>query len=357
LKTYNWISKFGDISKDYFLINPSYTLNFNLPKTLPDKNFLWIFENYQSPFSQEVFIAKLTNARVVGSSDRGIAGPCVATSNGVILNDILSYWGDTQGNLKSKNWLKIKNDSIVLIAEKWGGTNYCHWILTCLPKLLLLLDRFPYIFLFIHNSTDTNYVKESFNLLSIDIRNVFSLSLTPNLECENLIVPSKIGFGVNVNRFAVSLIENYFSKYFISGTKRLYITRKNAHSRNIINENLVVDLLFSLGFEIVELELLNVLDQIKLFSQAEVIIAPHGAGLTNLVFCTPNTKVLEIFSSSYIGLCYWFLSNVKYIDYYFIVDRSNNSSNNINDCFIDGEKNIMVNMEDLKKILEIMEIY
>lgn len=357
MKTYDWINKFGDISKDYFLINPSYVLDFTLPKTLPSKNFLWIFENYQKQFSQEVFIVKLNNVKVVGSSDRGIAGPCVETSNGIILEDVLSYWGDTQGNLKSKNWLEIKNKEVGLIAEKWGGTNYCHWILTCLPKLLLLLDRFPDLSFFIHNSTDVNYVKEIFNLLNIDIKNVFNLSLTPNLKCENLIVPSKIGFGVNVNRFVVSLIENSFSKYFIKGTKRLYITRRNAPSRKIINEDLVINLLIELKFEIIELEFLSVLEQIKLFSQAEIIIAPHGAGLTNLVFCTPNTKVLEIFSSSYIGLCYWFLSNVKYIDYYFIVDRNNNSSRDINKCFVDGERNIMVDIEDLKKILEIMEIY
>jgi capsular polysaccharide biosynthesis protein len=48
------------------------------------------------------------------------------------------------------------------------------------------------------------------------------------------------------------------------------------------------------GFSTHMLEDLSFDEQITLFSQAEFVVAPHGAGLANLLFCQPGTKVLEL---------------------------------------------------------------
>lgn len=37
---------------------------------------------------------------------------------------------------------------------------------------------------------------------------------------------------------------------------------------------------------------------------ARVVIAPHGGGLTNPVFCHPGVRVLEVFSQEWIFFCY-----------------------------------------------------
>ncbi|HBW56875.1 MAG TPA: hypothetical protein DEF27_03370, partial [Oscillatoriales bacterium UBA8482] len=55
----------------------------------------------------------------------------------------------------------------------------------------------------------------------------------------------------------------------------------------------------------VELETLSVAEQARLFAHAKVIIAPHGAGLTNLMFCSPETIVIELVSPHYIRHYYW----------------------------------------------------
>ena len=50
------------------------------------------------------------------------------------------------------------------------------------------------------------------------------------------------------------------------------------------------------------------LDQILLFQSAEFIITPHGAGLANLLFCEPETKVIELMPSVEVRPFFWMIS-------------------------------------------------
>lgn len=75
---------------------------------------------------------------------------------------------------------------------------------------------------------------------------------------------------------------------------RLYISRKKAGRRHLVNEEQLLPILKEYGFAPVFLEEMEVQDQIRLFSKATHVIAPHGAGLANLVFAPYNTRILEI---------------------------------------------------------------
>ncbi|NET60866.1 MAG: glycosyltransferase family 61 protein, partial [Symploca sp. SIO2E6] len=57
-------------------------------------------------------------------------------------------------------------------------------------------------------------------------------------------------------------------------------------------------------------------------AQAQVVVAPHGSGLTNTVFCSPGTKVIEIFSPNYVYHCYWLLSNLVGLEYYYLLGET-----------------------------------
>jgi hypothetical protein len=48
------------------------------------------------------------------------------------------------------------------------------------------------------------------------------------------------------------------------------------------------------GWETVTLTGMSTEKQIELFSAASHVISTHGAGLTNLLWCQPGTKVIEI---------------------------------------------------------------
>jgi hypothetical protein len=55
--------------------------------------------------------------------------------------------------------------------------------------------------------------------------------------------------------------------------------------------------------------------QMKAFASAEVIIAPHGAGLTNLVFSPDNTKVIEVFNQDQCTLVFYEIALVLGFEY------------------------------------------
>lgn len=57
------------------------------------------------------------------------------------------------------------------------------------------------------------------------------------------------------------------------------------------------------GLEVVLPGSLSVRQQVKTFRSASLVIGPHGAGLSNIVFCRPGTRIYELHSSHYINPC------------------------------------------------------
>ena len=102
------------------------------------------------------------------------------------------------------------------------------------------------------------------------------------------------------------------------GKKRcVYISRLDTVSyqgvksiRSPCNELEVTEFLKKRSFEIVTLEGKSICEQAEIFNSSSVIIAPHGAGLTNIIFCDPGTKVFEFFSPRWFSLAYIHLSSL-----------------------------------------------
>jgi capsular polysaccharide biosynthesis protein len=122
-----------------------------------------------------------------------------------------------------------------------------------------------------------------------------------------------------------------------------------------LNEEEIVLGLSRRGFLCVTLEEMSLVDQIALFSEAEAIVAPHGAGLTNLVWCAPKTKVLEIFSPLYVNLCYWAMASLTHADYYYLLGSADGVVSNIHDSRFFLE-NISVDPMALERTLDVMEL-
>jgi capsular polysaccharide biosynthesis protein len=69
----------------------------------------------------------------------------------------------------------------------------------------------------------------------------------------------------------------------------------------------------------VQLERLSLAEQIALFRTVKVVVAPHGAGLANLVVSRPGTRVIECFGHHYVNSCFAQLAEACELDYISIV--------------------------------------
>lgn len=86
---------------------------------------------------------------------------------------------------------------------------------------------------------------------------------------------------------------------------RILICRSGAH-RTLLNQSEVLEGLEKYSFAPVFPEKLSFLDQIKLFENAEVIVAVTGAALVNCLFCKPKTVVFVLTNDSkFMIFDYW----------------------------------------------------
>ncbi len=109
--------------------------------------------------------------------------------------------------------------------------------------------------------------------------------------------------------------------------RRIYIDRRAADRRPgahrcLRNEDAVVAALAQFGFVAIRLEGMPLAAQIALFAGAEAIVAPHGAGLANLVFARPGTVVVELHMDSWVNWCFRHLAAVLALRYDAVVGRA-----------------------------------
>lgn len=95
----------------------------------------------------------------------------------------------------------------------------------------------------------------------------------------------------------INLLKSYRERLDVrDGTSQyLYQNRLKSSARKVNNEIELIEHLKEKGFESLDTTNMEVREQLKLFKRSNVIVAPHGAGLSNLFACKPNTKVYELF--------------------------------------------------------------
>lgn len=108
-----------------------------------------------------------------------------------------------------------------------------------------------------------------------------------------LIVPGGFYWSTEAYRFFRDLPSG------TGGARKIYLSR-SLSGRGPENEKEIEAAVSKMGFAIVHAEKISVAEQADLFSGVEFIIAPHGAGLSNLLYTQPGTKLIEIFDKAYL---------------------------------------------------------
>lgn len=265
------------------------------------------------------FIARLPGGRVFGP------GVVLAPDGKSLARDV----SEDFGKAFHKHWLLTyaKMRPPVRVAGSTAavavtlGEGYCHWLLEELPRLLMLNREYPDIGLIAHFRAP--FIQEAAALGRFADRIVEARRYS-HFECEELIVPGLVGRSGKPTSRVLDLLAEFTAPLLKPAARsvfgeRLYVSRAKAGRRQVINEPELGSRLESLGFVQIFPEELSWTEQINAFSQAKVVVAPHGAGLANLAFCPSGVRVVELFNRAYVNPCFWRLAGIKDLDYHPIV--------------------------------------
>jgi capsular polysaccharide biosynthesis protein len=202
------------------------------------------------------------------------------------------------------------------VLGKWGD-GYYHWLLDAVPRLVMLPDLPPDMRVLVPPRL-ASYQLDTLRWLGLEDR--FRPAAEKHLTVENYYFCSATSMTGCYNPFAVQFLRGSFlsrADTAYDSPRRFYLQRVGKF-RPITNERDVLDYFRKRGWGIVDTEQLTLARQIQLFSRAEMICAPHGAGLTNLLWCQPGCQVLELCASTWLngvfeGLAQCVRANYRYV--------------------------------------------
>ncbi len=362
--TQDWIascdlSQLANKEITYTEVHPGYQIVRSKPKTL-EPHIHWKFQQEYQHQSPPVFVAVLPEGRVWGKNGT------VITPDDKVLADVsvehgVEIPGTRSIHLQWKLPAVYQVDGTVAVLSTAGSDGYYHWLFDTLPRIEILrrsgipLDS---IDKFIVNSYSLPFQQETLATLGIPATKIIESCHYPHVKASRLVVPSLPGYVGNMPDWACKFLKQEFLPDRIversHKSERLYISRDMAKGRKIVNSHEVTNFLSKLGFKCVVLESLSIAETALLFSAAEVVLAPHGAGLSNLVFCQPGTKVIEIFSPNYVNVLYWSLSNEMNLEYYYLLGEGKRPSE-----YFDPNKvreNILVNLDSLSNLMKLADL-
>ncbi|AFY83330.1 tetratricopeptide repeat protein [Oscillatoria acuminata] len=296
-------------------------------KLVPPKTYNSTFHSYfrwEVYHNPETFVTWIPSGRAWGDS----YSTAVINSDGRFIDELCQGSASTLAMSEKLPPATALAGTIAFLSVR-GGNTYYHWIADLLPrlKLLQLADiKLEEIDFFVVNSSHLPFQRETLNLLGIPTHKIIENSQSPHIKTPSLVVPSLPGdVGLMSPWTCQFLRESFLDKAATlrrQTPSRIYISRRHASYRRILNEEETIARLSPYGFVPIVLESLSFLEQVALFANAKAIIAPHGAGLTNTLFCNPGTQLIEIFSPDMVSVNYWVVSNIIGLDYAYLIGES-----------------------------------
>jgi capsular polysaccharide biosynthesis protein len=171
--------------------------------------------------------------------------------------------------------------------------NHYHWTVDCLPKLHSLALAEP-------KRTVTILMPETLGpvhreSLEAVLPAHFRLEYRPAgewLRVETFLLPSLVsGYcnGLLPAEYNDSIRRPVFRRYRLPDAQprieRIYLTRRGANQRAVLNEDAVMALLEPYGFKLVDLGQLSFREQVELFHRADLLVGPSGAGFNLMMYC------------------------------------------------------------------------
>jgi hypothetical protein len=291
----------------------------------------FMYEPYLSYELAPLTIKKLKNVFVSFSgfclNSRGLIREChhdYSTQQNDYLDEVFTYYYSALDNPESLITLDNENCYLV-IHHPWF--NYYHWVCESLlrmwmvrkqkDKLILILPDFYKNADFIMGSLEPFHIKNIFYIpkgKSLLVRNLCLPQIKPKCDSYDYVQLDRM------RRFYRNyvLIEKKIS---VSKIDKLYISRKLAGRRQIINEDEILPIIIKHGFTIFYPEKFSFLEQVAVFVNVKYLIGTHGSGLTNLLFMNKYSSVLELHKNKTNELnhpspLFWYMAAALEISYF-----------------------------------------
>lgn len=120
------------------------------------------------------------------------------------------------------------------------------------------------------------------------------------------------------------IIKDNYPKFDVIKNKKIYISRKNFKDRNFKNEINIENFFKMHNYEIIFLEDLTILEQIKIVQESEKIVTIVGGSLSNFIFCNKNNKIIIFCPNGFEHSVIWddlfSYYNISYIKKHFTLD-------------------------------------
>lgn len=209
----------------------------------------------------------------------------------------------------------------VFLGPSWYH-NFYHWMIDIIPRLQLVTSELEQGTPLVVPGGLTAAQNEVLDLALAKIglagAEILRLSGAPR-RFARLVMPTALCAPLDVSPTQRDFLRQVIPVQSRQSGSRLYVSRRDAAVRRIANEEDVVRLLKAHGFEVVTLAGRSVTEQAALFRGASVIVAHHGAGLTNLAFCEAGASVIEIFQRGHFSPSFVRLAQLGGLRYSFAV--------------------------------------
>jgi capsular polysaccharide biosynthesis protein len=169
--------------------------------------------------------------------------------------------------------------------------NYYHWTCEVLPKLVLLKKNDPDATILLPQWVETSSFALS-SLCVFDPKQLIFVPVRSAIHVSSLFTLSKPGAPPEVFGQVRDTVRERLAE--LGGPQRVYISRSDAQMRRVTNEAEVREALEAEGFHCAAVGNLGFAEQVKLMQECRIVISPHGAGLTNLMFMPAHGSVVEI---------------------------------------------------------------
>tara|TARA_Y100000590_G_scaffold462135_1_gene625472 strand:- start:766 stop:1842 length:1077 start_codon:yes stop_codon:yes gene_type:complete len=238
-----------------------------------------------------------------------------------------------------------------------GNNNYFHWMFDILPRLILL-EKF-------YKLDDINYFYspdiKQWQLSTLSIFNIKKNKLINSKKYKHITADKILaishpwyhkGYILDEAKYLPSWIMNdIYLKFYKHAEEfdcndKIFIDRRESKFSHcqIINDEEIKDYLTKKGFSVYKISQLSFFEQIYLFQNAKIIIGAHGAAFTNLIFCKPKTKVIDIIPEDHPNTVDKTIGNFKNLNFNFIKTKklSDNQKN-------DGD--IFLSLNEIQKFI------